>query len=438
MRSLSLRIGLTSLAIILASLAAFLALFIWMTAPQVDRMFRSLQSHQFEEVLLTLEREGPQAATGHLARMDRSLDARHYVTDAAGRDLVTGADRSALLNAPHPWFGPPRLPDGRVVLVQPSEDGRHRLIAVAAPMFDIWDFAPYYALIIAAVAVMSWMLATGIVAPIRDVAAAVGRFGRGDLRTRVSSARRDEIGQLGHSFNDMADRIEALLTAERRLLQDISHELRSPLARLQIAIELARTAPDRDAAAERLQKEVGRLTSLVGALIEGTRAEGDPDTRRRLSVDLARVLQDVVARCALEASARDCRVVVDASAMTAGVVGDPDLLDRAIENLLRNAIRYAPIGSTIDCETRRAGDDVVVTIRDRGPGVPDHVLSQMARPFFRVEEARDYSPAGSVGLGLWIAKRAVEVHRGRLVVENAGPGLRVALVIPAAPRPDRA
>jgi signal transduction histidine kinase len=428
MRSLSLRILLASLGTVLASLAAFLITFFSMVGPATERLIHHFQARQIEDAVDALERGGSSEAAGFLARLNRSLGATHYLTDASGRDLVSGEDRSALLNQPRPMFGPPRQ-DDRVIVVEPSEDGRYRLIILARPPLDVWAFAPYYALIIAAIALLCWLLAVGIVTPLRDLATAVDRFGRGDLTTRVPVARTDEIGQLARAFNVMAGRIETLLTAERRLLQDISHEIRSPLARLNIGIELARTADDRDAAAIRLQKEVDRLTSLVGSLLEVTRVEGDPTTRRSEDVKVGVILRDVVQTCSLEAEARDCRLVVNEVAVRT-LRGDPELLRRAIENVVRNAIRYAPPDTDVELRTDDGPAGLVITVRDAGAGVPDESLPRLVQPFFRAEDARDYSPSSGVGLGLSIAHRAVQLHHGTLIAENAHPGLRVKLTFP--------
>jgi signal transduction histidine kinase len=315
------------------------------------------------------------------------------------------------------------------VVVEPSADGRFRLIISAPPPLDAWDFVPYFLVILAAIGLLGWLLAHTIVTPLRALAGAVDRFGRGELATRVTSTRRDEIGQLTHAFNEMADRIETLLTAERRLLQDISHELRSPLARLNIAIELARTAPDRDAAAARLQKEVNRLTELVGSLLEVTRAEGDPSLRRSEMVRVADVLRDVAQACQVEADARGCHLAVHPTAQRT-LVGDPELLRRAVENVVRNAIRHAPPHTDVELRADDGPDALTISVRDAGTGVPEDLLPRLAQPFFRVEDARDYAPDGGVGLGLSIAQRAVQLHHGRLVAENAHPGLRVTLTFP--------
>ena len=228
-----------------------------------DRRRSSTRSHEGDRT----------AVSPLLRRLDESLGATHHLTDNHGIDLVTGEDRSALLNVPRPLFGPPRSGDNLVV-VEPSADGRYRLIISAPPLLDVWSFVPYFVVILAAIGLLGWFLARTIVTPLRAVAGAVDLFGRGELGTRVHTGRRDEIGHLGEAFNQMAARIETLLTAERRLLQDISHELRSPLARLNIAIELARTADDRDAAAASIA-ERGRSPDRAGRIAAGS------DARRR-------------------------------------------------------------------------------------------------------------------------------------------------------------
>ena len=148
---------------------------------------------------------------------------------------------------------------GPMVMATPTADGRYRFIAVIQrPPLDLWSFVPYYLLVLLAVALLCYMLATNLATPLRVLGQAVERFGRGNLSARVNSRRQDEIGELSRAFDQMADRIQTLLTAERRLLQDISHELRSPLARLSFGVELVRTADDREAAVARLKKEIDR------------------------------------------------------------------------------------------------------------------------------------------------------------------------------------
>jgi len=211
-------------------------------------------------------------------------------------------------------------------------------------------------------------------------------------------------------------------------LQDISHELRSPLARLSFAAELTRTAEDRDAAAARMKREIERLTSLVGALVEVTRVEGDPSSRRLEDVDLRRLVADVLDAGRVEADARACRLdFEDGGPLT--VRGDRELLRRAVDNVLRNAIRYAPEGSGIEVRLASADGKASLTVRDYGPGVPMEMLDKIFQPFFRADGSRD-SQTGGVGLGLAIARRAIAAHHGSIAAENAGPGLRVRMELP--------
>jgi len=371
---------------------------------------------------------GAPALARYLHKLQRYFGPEHYFTDAQGKDLVTGADRSALLATAHGEYHMPHHVGDRFVAVNPTADGAYRLIVTGRPPFTRWTFLPYYGLILVVVALLCWLLAINIVSPLRELAHTVERFGRGDLSARTGSRRRDEIGDVARAFDQMAERIETLLTAERRLLQDISHELRSPLARLSFAAELSKTAEDRNAAAARIKKDIDRLANLVGSLVEVTRVEGDPAARRVEEVDLRELVEELVEASRTETDARGCRFRL-ADTGTLMVRGDRELLHRAIENVLRNAIRYAPENSAIDVTLEMAGDAAWVTVRDYGAGVPEPMLAKIFQPFVRVDESRD-SQTGGVGLGLAIAYRAISAHQGRIVAENAAPGLRVRMEIP--------
>ena len=244
----------------------------------------------------------------------------------------------------------------------------------------------------------------------------------------MNSKRRDEIGDLARSYDQMAERIQTLLAAERRLLQDISHELRSPLARLSFAAELTKTAEDRTAAAARLRKEIDRLTSLVGALLQMTRLEGDPSSRSMEEATLGPLLEELVDDCRVEAEARGCRILLQTGA-SVKVQADRELLRRAAENILRNAIRYAPEGTSIDIALESSGNTALITVRDYGLGVPLESLPKIFTPFFRVDASRD-NTTGGAGLGLSIAHRAVSLHHGRLLARNVEPGLLVSIELP--------
>ncbi len=278
------------------------------------------------------------------------------------------------------------------------------------------------------VVLLSYVLALHLTSPLRRLQKAVEQFGRGDFSARVKSRRRDELGQVARTFDQMADRMQTLLAAERRLLLDISHELRSPLARLAVAVELARSGEDREAALNRIEKEADRLNSLVGELLQVTRAEGDPRSLRDEAVRLDELLRDLVDDCSVEAKARDCRIELKANP-PAQVRGDRELLRRAIENVIRNAIRHAPRETPVEVSLSKDGC-ASIRIRDYGPGVPEEHLPRIFDAFYRVETDRNRG-SGGVGLGLAIARRAVELHKGRIVARNSAPGLTVEIDIPA-------
>jgi two-component system sensor histidine kinase CpxA len=297
---------------------------------------------------------------------------------------------------------------------------------VSPQPLDFTSALPYYVLVLTAVALLCWLLAVNIAAPLESLASTVDRFGRGELSLRVNSRRRDEIGDLARSFDQMAERLQTLLTAERRLLQDISHELRSPLARLSFAAELTKTAEDRTAAAARLRKDIDRLTSMVGSLLQVTRLEGDPSLRNPEEVALEPLLQELIEDCRMEA--KGCLLLFEAASSPI-VQGDRELIRRAIENVLRNAIRYAPEGTAIETKLTVAAGSALIAVRDHGPGVPDELLTKIFAPFFRVDDSRD-NATGGAGLGLAIAQRAVNVHHGRLHAQNVKPGLLVTIELP--------
>jgi signal transduction histidine kinase len=431
MRSVYAKILLWSFATLVLSLMAFVIVSVLVSFQTANRTGFLGQIHtlELEEAREAYEEGGPAKLVQFLDRLQRHISGKHYLTDAQGRDLVTGADRSALLVAAQPEGAPPRgLPGPRVVMVV-SADGRYRwIVELGPPPIDLKSFLPYYILIFGAVALVCWLLAVNIASPLRGLARTVDRFGAGDLAVRVDSARKDEIGDLSRAFDRMAERISTLLTAERRLLQDISHELRSPLARLSFAAELVRTAGDRDAAVERLKKEIERLADLVGALLQVTMAEGDPSSTGPERLSLDDLLMDVVGDCRLEADDRGCTIALRAETPLA-VLGDRELLRRAIENVVRNSIRYSPRESKVEVELAATKGAASISVRDYGPGVPEEALTKIFQPFFRVDDSRD-SSTGGMGLGLAIAMRAVGLHHGQLWAQNAHPGLRVSIKLP--------
>ena len=374
---------------------------------------------------------GPQALAKYLDQVDSAVDGKRYFTNASGRDLVSGEDLSSMKpTLTHFFLFLPIPPSSNPVLIRNSANGRYRLIVVAPNLPKAVARIQLLLLLIPlGIVLLGGTLSTGIVFPLRTVSNAVDRFGKGDLSARLDCKRNDEIGKLARSFNNMADRIETLLTAERRLLQDVSHELRSPLVRLGFAVELMKHAPDQESAALRVRYEMNRLSFLVGELLEVTSAEGDPASRKTRRVPIGPLVESIVLDSEIEAEARSVQVEAHIDSLAA-VEGDPELLRRSIENVLRNALRFAPESSKVLLDVVNRADRIMITIRDSGPGVPDDLLVRIFDPLFRVDESRDHG-TGGMGLGLSIARRAVLLHRGEIVAENALPGLRVTIDLPA-------
>jgi signal transduction histidine kinase len=291
-------------------------------------------------------------------------------------------------------------------------------------------------------------LARHLTSPVTKLRAATQELARGNLSARVVPAlgkRRDELASLAADFDRMAEKIEALINSQRRLLGDISHELRSPLARLNVALELARQRSGTDAtsALERMQHEAEILNEMIGQLLALTRLESGAEDIRKTKFDLALLVRDIADDADFEARSRK-RSVKLAAAAGCTIVGNEQLLRRAIENVVRNAVQFTAEATEVEvkleCSVKHRSDEgdkeepeereAVITVRDHGAGVPEAALSEIFRPFYRVDEARDRE-AGGVGLGLAIAERAVRLHGGSVEAANVpNGGLVVTIVLP--------
>jgi signal transduction histidine kinase len=390
-----------------------------------------LVTFQLEEARTAYETGGRPGLQAFLDTLHRVYDAKGILTDENGRDLLTNNDRSDLIRhvrgrALYQFF---RTGDATVARV--ANDGKYRFFfIVPRTRVGAWFLMPDHIFVMGVAVLLCYLLAYYLTAPVRQLEKAVERFGGGDLSARVGSMRQDELGHLARTFDRMANRIETLVTAERRLLLDISHELRSPLARLGVAVELARSGENLDASLNRIQKESDRLNALVGQLLQVTRAEGDPSSLRRHPVQLDQLVQQLVDDSLIEAAARGCELKFERREPVL-VEGDPELLRRAIENVIRNAIRYSPRETAVEVSLARSNGKAVVDVRDHGPGVPEEALPHLFDAFYRVETDRNRI-SGGIGLGLSLARRAIELHKGAIRAKNAQPGLEVEMELPAA------
>ena len=388
-----------------------------------------LIAFQLAEARAAYEAGGRPGLEQFMQRFHSVFVGEGILLDASGHDLLTGADESGLLSQSREESRFPAVRLRGAAVARNSRDGKYWFIFVIPhARLGYWFLAPQHWWMMAAGVFLCYLLAYYLTYPVRKLQHAVERFGRGDLSARAKTRRRDELGDLGRTFDRMADRIQTLVDAERRLLLDISHELRSPLARLRVAVELARSGENREQHLDRIDKEAERLNSLVGGLLQVTRAEGDPASLRREPVRLDRLLEELVADASLEAQARGTEVRL-VSAQPVTVQGDAELLRRAIENVIRNAIHHAPVATAVEASLETADGRAAVRIRDYGPGVPEEALPRIFDAFYRVETDRDRA-SGGAGLGLSIARRAVELHKGAIRARNAQPGLLVEIDLP--------
>jgi signal transduction histidine kinase len=393
--------------------------------------FGMLLSLQVEQAKRAYETGGAQALAAVLSNFQKITQTEAVFTDAAGTDLINGQPRPELLRRPRPsrWRLPFPFSARPPVIGRPDSSRQYWLFLIDQRRNWTFFFLQRQHLwIVGLVVLLCYGFAYHLTSPVRKLREVVDCFGRGDFSARASATRNDEHGQLAKSFNLMADRIQTLLSAERRLLLDISHELRSPLARLGVAVELARSGQDRDHMLDRIQKEADRLNELVAELLQVTRVEGDPSMLKTETVRLDELLGDLVYDSLLEAKTKDCTLLLKAP-VPVTLAGDEELIRRALENVIRNAIRYAPRGTFIDVELRKSAETAQVLVRDYGPGVPEETLPRIFDPFYRVDSDRNRT-SGGLGLGLAIARRSVELHKGRLTAQNSRPGLLVTIEFP--------
>ena len=277
---------------------------------------------------------------------------------------------------------------------------------------------------------LCYLLAAYLTSPIRKLREATQKLADGDLKTRVAQKvgrRRDELADLARDFDDMAERIESLVTSQQRLNSDISHELRSPLARLNVALEIAKqkSTPETASLLDRIETESHRLNEMISRLLILAKLESGSELVEPVRVDLTELVRDVAEDADFEAQAKG-RSVRISSDQPCTVMGSENLLRSAIENVLRNAVRYTAEGTAVDVSLVGQNGHSVLQVSDHGGGVPEDELANLFRPFYRVGEARTRK-TGGIGLGLAIAERAIKAHKGTIAARNTGDGLMVEI-----------
>ncbi len=280
-----------------------------------------------------------------------------------------------------------------------------------------------------------YFLARYLTSPITKLRNATRKIADGDFNTSVAEKlgkRKDELAQLAGDFDEMAERIESLINSERRLTQDISHELRSPLARMNVALELARAKSTSETTPflDRLEKESMRLNDLIGQLLTLSKLETGSQDFEKHELNINKIVEQVAADARFEAEANNKDVKISQNGELK-VFGNEHLLRSAIENVIRNAVKYTKENSAVEISTSSVANNALISIKDHGEGVPDEELAKLFKPFYRVQEARDRKTGGN-GLGLAIAERAVNNHNGTIKAENATDGgLLIEITLPA-------
>lgn len=280
-------------------------------------------------------------------------------------------------------------------------------------------------LLLAVTALVCYVLARSLTSPIGQLRSATRRFAAGDLSTRIGSkiAGSNELAGLARDFDEMAEKIEVLVGSQQRLLRDISHELRSPLARLGIALELARQherGEPRRKALDRIELESERMNDMIGQLLSLTRLESHRSVVPMEPFDLADLLARLVKDADFEAASRNCHVLFNGPEQCQ-LTGSEELLAQAFENMIRNAVKYTADGSEVQVTLRVHQHELIVQVADRGPGVPEDSLAKIFDPFYRVADDRDRK-SGGTGIGLAIAQRAVHLHHGSIAASNRPDG----------------
>ena len=367
-----------------------------------------------------------------LGRRLPEIAARHL--DFFNRDFASnGEPRSA--GAPPGNYRPSRSApqivgaDGTVYTVlftprRPSVFGALSLPAISITILCI-------ALVVSALA--SWWLAEHLTAPIRRIQAGARSLTLENLDVRVSAGleeRKDELAVLARDFDAMADQLRASRGVVTRLLRDISHELRSPLARMRVALGLARQ-PSADLARQhdRLEREIERLDSMIGQVLKLARLNGSEAAFTKESFELDDVIEELVRDANFEGAVKDCKVNVTGD-VHAAVTGNRELLRSALENVLRNAVRYSPPATPVEVTIERAAQGLQIAVRDQGPGVPAADLERIFEPFYRVAESRDRDSGGE-GIGLAITSQVMKAHGGSARAVNRPGGFEIRLSLPA-------
>jgi two-component system sensor histidine kinase CpxA len=398
----------------------------------------------------TFEQGGASAASDYIHRLSADAHIHGCLFDDAGHPLAGEYCPEFEAVGAHVANGKPSdygMQRGLARMAVPikGSDGRSYIYAselLAGPRALVGDRPGTVPLRIVVALLVSgavcYFLTLYLTAPILRLRSVAQQIAAGELGMRAEprmELRRDELGDLVRDFNRMADKTEHLISSQRQLLYDVSHELRSPLARMNVALDLLRGRVREDPALIRIGIDLQRLNEMIGRLLTVAKLEATSTLQTPIRVDLSELVSSVVSDADFEAQETGSRVDIVQAANLA-VTGDPNLLRSAIENVLRNAVRFTRAGTAVEVVLRTNGltssPEAIISIRDHGPGVPEQELVNIFTPFYRVTDARSRD-SGGVGLGLAITERVVRLHGGRIrAMNDPNGGLRVEMIFPRA------
>ena len=491
MKSLFLKIFVSFWAALALSLV--LAIMVTIALRPGRRGIESQAPQTLAEAVNAYQTGGQHGVHEYLEEFWRTQHVRAYIFDPAGNELSgrhvppwiedsrEGGPQPGTQNAQkglragppfrHSWVDN-LLPD-RIWREALTLDGKRYTLVLELPPGRRGFFGPFDIPLLGIAVILSglvcYLLAWSVTSPVTRLRKAAQTLATGDLSARTGAPAgggRDDLTELMRDFDRMADRIEGLVDSQSRLLKDVSHELRSPLARLSVALGLARqrATPELEGSLNRIELEADRLNQLIQRLLTIARLESGTDGLHKTTLSLRELVEQVAHDAEYETPGRACRVTTlsDSISRDPGEVGrgnsngnrisykdadddydeflvegDPDLLRSAVENVVRNATRYTVEGTTVEVrlERQHAGgeEEIIVRVLDSGPGVPNEALKKILEPFYRLDNARNQQTGGA-GLGLSIADRAIRLHGGQLHASNRREGgLEIEIRIPAIP-----
>ena len=393
------------------------------------------------------ERGGDSAAAAYIGRIEGETHLRTCLFDMTG-NLVAGSDCGSFqamtshVTAAKPSNFSMRYGIARVALRLKGSNGHEYIFATELPAgpraalgINRTAIALQWGVALLVSGFICYLLTRYLTAPILRLRSASQQLAAGDLSIRAAGMERrhDELGDLVRDFDAMACRIEELVSRQRQLISDVSHELRSPLARLYVALDLGRERKGNDPSFDHMEKDIGLLNEMIGRLLVVARLDSFAPPVPMTSVNLTEIVSQIVRDAEFESRERNGNVNLTVHEQFF-VQGDAKLLQSAIENVVRNAIAYTEPGTSVEVllrSVRRSNASLAgLTVRDYGPGVPESELAKIFQPFYRVSDARDRQ-SGGAGLGLAIAERVIRVHGGTIRAENVTPrGLQIEILLP--------